>query len=107
MHTFFVIAAAVLETMRIAILIREMRELALTKGESPKKWIAGTIIIWLGIEITVVLGWYLIYGWNLTIVVAVMIGIVAARVVFYFYKKDLRNRTVGSIEDKIDEIGKD
>ena len=106
MHNFFVAAAAILEFLRIVVLSREMKKLALEKGEPPLMWVAGTIFVWWGIELAVVMGWFFIYGWDLSIVIAVFIGIVTARVIFYFYRKELENKKSGSIEDRIDEIGK-
>ena len=107
MHNFFVVAAAILEFLRIVVLSREIKQLALEKGEPPMKWMLGTILVWWGIELAVVLAWFFIYGWDLSIVIAIFLGIVTARVVFYFFKKELQNKKSGSIEDRIDEIGRE
>ena len=102
---WFIAAAAVLEILRIFLLSRDMRKLAIEKGEDPLSWSIYTVILWVGVELAVLYVWYLNFGYNLSIVAGVILGIIIARVLFYFLKRNLENRGEDQLEEMIEEIG--
>lgn len=102
---WFIGAAAILEILRIFLLSRDMRKLAQEKGEDPLSWSIYTVILWVGVELVVLYIWYLNFGYNLSIVAGVILGIIVARVLFYFLKRNLENRGEDGLEEMIEEIG--
>lgn len=102
---WFIAAACVLEILRIFLLSRDMRKLALEKGEEPLIWSIYTVVLWVGVELAVLYVWYLNFGYNLSIVAGVILGILVARVLFYFLKRNLENRGEEGLEEMIEEIG--
>jgi len=101
----FIAAACVLEILRISLLVREMRSLALEKGEDPGKWISYTILLWVSVELLVVFLWYMKFGYNLTLVAGVVLAIVVARASYFFLKRSLDKKNDDHLEEKINEIG--
>ena len=101
----FIAAACLLEALRIYILARDMFSLAKEKGEEPHVWGTYTIILWLGVESLVVYLWCLRFGYNLSIVAGVILGIVVARFCYHFLRRSLESKSTDVLEEKIDEIG--
>lgn len=101
----FIAAACILEILRISILAREMRSLAIEKGEDSGKWLAYTILLWVGIESLVILIWYVNFGYNLTLVGGVILAILIARVCYFFLKRKLDHKNDDHLEERIEEIG--
>ncbi|MEL6853392.1 MAG: hypothetical protein AAFP92_33080, partial [Bacteroidota bacterium] len=60
----FLIAVPILETLRIIILCRDMRKLALAKGEAPQKWMWYTALLWISVEGTVIGLWFFFMGFR-------------------------------------------
>lgn len=104
--SLFIIAAICLEILRSVFLGQDMYKLALEKGEKPLKWVLGTILLWWGIEITVVLVWVYVLKYKL-LIVGIIAGIAVARVVYYFFKKTLEEKPESDLEDKINQIGQE
>ncbi|MEM6799975.1 MAG: hypothetical protein AAF696_01160 [Bacteroidota bacterium] len=101
----FIAAACMLEALRIFILAKDMRTLAYEKGEEPNVWGTYTILLWLGVESLVVYFWCLKFGYNLSLVAGVILGIVVARFCHHFLRRSLESKGTDQLEDKIDEIG--
>ena len=94
-----------LETTRMVLLCRDIRDIAKSKGEPPIKWMVGTVFIWLSIELITLLVWRY-YSPNYLLVAGLLFGIILAGIVYFFYKRILTQKPDRDFEGMIDEIGK-
>jgi len=102
----FIAAACILEILRISLLVREMRTLAIEKGEDAGKWTAYTVLLWVLIEAFVIILWYISFGYDLTLVAGVILAILIARMCYFFLKRSLEQKNDDHLEERIEEIGK-
>ena len=103
--SILLIIAATIEISRMILIGRDIRDIAHSKGEQPRKWILGAISIWIGIELSVFGVWlYFIEGYLL--IGGLILGILIARIVYFFYKRLLTQKPDRNYEQMIDEIGK-
>lgn len=100
----FFVAVPFLEALRIYFLSGDIKKLAIQKGEPPLQWILSTIILWVGVEVGVIAGWWWARDGE-WMVVGVFLGILVARIFYSFFKKNLQSRPDVSLEQKIDQIG--
>lgn len=101
----FFLFVPILESLRIYFLCLDIRKLALQKGEPPLIWGLSTIGLWISVELAVVIiwWWWLDGKWMLG---AVFSGILIARILYSFFKKNLNQRPDVSLDKRIDEIGR-
>ena len=102
----FLIAVPILETLRIIILCRDMRKLALVKGERPQKWMWYTALLWISVEGTVIGLWFFFMGFRY-LIAGIIVAILLARVCFAFLKQRLENIDEQAWDEKIEEIGRE
>jgi hypothetical protein len=103
--TILIIIAILIETSRMILIGKDLREIARSKGELPTKWMVGGISIWVVIEIITIMVWqyfsrgYLVIG-------GLVLGILIARIVYFFYKRLLTQKPDRDFDTMIDQIGK-
>ena len=98
--------AVPLETVRMILLCRDIRDIARRKGEPPTKWMVGTVLIWILIELLALLLWN-IYAGGQIMLAGLLIGILVAGVAYFFYKRLLLQKPDRDFDGMIDQIGKD
>ncbi len=100
----FFAAVPVLESLRIYFLAREVRRLAIQKGEAPTNWVLSTIFLWISAELLVVVVWWWVNEGR-WMVAGIFLAIMIARLLFSLLKKNLESRPDVSMEQKIGQIG--
>ena len=106
MRYLILFAAIPLETLRLYLMGRTMHTLARQKGEPPLRWIAGTLLLWVGIEGGILLLSYWQFGLRY-LLPSLLVAIVAARTGYHFWKKRLTQLPDHPWEDQIEEIGQE
>ena len=104
MRYLILFAAIPLETLRLFLMGRTMHNLARQKGEPPLRWIAGALLLWVGIEGGILLLSYWQFGLRY-LLPSLLLAIVVARMGYHFWKKRLIQLPDPHWESQIEEIG--
>jgi predicted PurR-regulated permease PerM len=105
MENIIIVFAIVLESIRMLIVGNEMWKIARKKAESPVKWIASAVAMWIGIELSTIFLSVMILGREFMLV-GLFIGIGLASFTYRFFRRKLKELPDSDWEDKIDQIGK-
>lgn len=101
----FFLFVLILESLRIYFLCLDIRKLALQKDELRLIWGLSTIGLWISVELAVVIIWW---WWSdgKWMLGAVFSGILIARILYSFFKKNLSRHPDVLLDKRIDEIGR-